>query len=203
MDSPGNLIRRARKERDISLDEIAKITRISRAMLAHLERDEYEELPAEVFVRGFLRNVSRELNIDAELTVRAYETYTGSVRRPAVSSMSVDRHGTTASSPKLVRPRPATERKLPTWASFTSAVGSARPAYVIGSLVVLLGIALVVAVLTTSGINTAQTAPAGATWNVETDSPKATWILTGQTDLDTPTRALPAQSRDARKRATP
>lgn len=203
MDSPGSLIRRARKERDISLDEIAAITRISRTTLGHLERDEFEELPAEVFVRGFLRNVSRELSLDPEITVRSYEKYTGRVRRPAVTSMSVDRHGTEASAPKLVSAGPAIARAMPTWASFTSAVGSARPAYVIGSLVVLLTIALVVAVLTTSGINSAQTAANGATWSVEAESPKATWILNGQAELDNPTKTSPGGLPDATKRATP
>jgi len=41
--------------------------------LEYLENGQYEKLPAEVYVRGFLRSYARYLNIDEQALVKLYE----------------------------------------------------------------------------------------------------------------------------------
>ncbi|MCK9521412.1 MAG: helix-turn-helix domain-containing protein, partial [Dehalococcoidia bacterium] len=65
MASIGRALSDARIERDLSLDEVAAETRISARFLQALEREEFEELPAPVYVRGFLRSYANFLGIDA------------------------------------------------------------------------------------------------------------------------------------------
>lgn len=77
MKSPGTLLREARESKGLSIAEVAAMTRIPRTTLLHLEQDRFEEMQAGIFVRGHLRNYARELNLDAEALVRAYEKSVG------------------------------------------------------------------------------------------------------------------------------
>ncbi len=56
----------------MSLEEIARVTRIPQRSLERLEEGAFEALPADVFVRGFLRSYAQCVGLDAEETVRRY-----------------------------------------------------------------------------------------------------------------------------------
>ncbi|MCA9613799.1 MAG: helix-turn-helix domain-containing protein, partial [Myxococcales bacterium] len=60
----GDYLRRERELRAVSLEEIAQTTRIPLKVLRDLENDRHEQLPGDVFVRGFLRSYSRALGLD-------------------------------------------------------------------------------------------------------------------------------------------
>src|SRR5579864_7978814 len=65
-DTVGAELRAARENRDLSLAQVEKQTRIRIHYLAALEADEYAELPSAVQARGFLRNYARFLGLDAD-----------------------------------------------------------------------------------------------------------------------------------------
>jgi len=65
-------LRSRREARDLSLDDISRITKIPERSLVFLERGEFEKLPADVFVRGFLRSYATCVGLDADETVRRY-----------------------------------------------------------------------------------------------------------------------------------
>lgn len=65
-------LRSRRAAAQLSLDEIARVTRIPVISLERLEDGRFEELPGDVFVRGFLRSYARCVGLDADDTVRAY-----------------------------------------------------------------------------------------------------------------------------------
>ena len=52
MESLGSYLRQEREVRELSVAEIAQNTRIPIRLLRHLENDDFDELPADVFVRG-------------------------------------------------------------------------------------------------------------------------------------------------------
>jgi len=185
MESPGTMLRTAREQRGLTLTEIANITRISRTTLAHLEDDNFDELPAQVFVRGFLRNMARELRLDALVVIAAYEEQTGLVHRPALENVRRAEASRQAAPVmrQATRPPRRTRRILPSWDRVTEVIGSTKPAYVIGSLVVMLALALTASVVTTSGVSFSEDGPRKATWNVKADGAKARWILDGQNNL--------------------
>ncbi len=81
MKSPGVLLREAREERGLALDDVAAMTRIPRGMLEHLEEDRFEEYVADVFARGHLRNYAQELRLDVDEVLQSYERLTGRRRQ--------------------------------------------------------------------------------------------------------------------------
>jgi cytoskeletal protein RodZ len=66
MDSIGAYLRRERELRHVSLEELVQITRVPLKMLKAIEEDRFDELPGEVFARGFLRSYARALGLDCE-----------------------------------------------------------------------------------------------------------------------------------------
>ena len=73
----GERLRERRVELGLTIRDLASITKIQASHLQYLEEDRYEEFPAEVFARGFLRNYAKELRLDEADIVDAYETQTG------------------------------------------------------------------------------------------------------------------------------
>lgn len=61
----GELLQHAREERGISLEEAERVTHIARRYLIALEAEDYSAFPAAVFGRGFLRNYSQYLGLNA------------------------------------------------------------------------------------------------------------------------------------------
>src|SRR6185295_5071203 len=68
----GEELRREREIRGISLKEISDATKISKRFLDALERNDHSTLPAPVFTRGFVREYSRYLGLNAEEIVNRY-----------------------------------------------------------------------------------------------------------------------------------
>lgn len=69
----GSLLRKSREERHIDLDAAVKATRIRRHNLEALENEEWDKLPSQVFVRGFLRSYAEFLGLDKELVLSLYQ----------------------------------------------------------------------------------------------------------------------------------
>ena len=62
----GLLLRETREAKGLTLNDVEQATRIQSRYLEALEDEEYDRLPGEVYVRGFLRNYARFLGIDLE-----------------------------------------------------------------------------------------------------------------------------------------
>jgi cytoskeletal protein RodZ len=59
----GSVLREARERRAISLADVARKTKLSKASLALLEEGRLEDLPPDVFVRGFIRSYARSVGL--------------------------------------------------------------------------------------------------------------------------------------------
>lgn len=68
----GAWLRRQRELREITLREIADASKISLRYLEALETDRFDLLPASVFARGFLREYSRYVGLNADEVVNHY-----------------------------------------------------------------------------------------------------------------------------------
>ena len=72
-DYSGPHLRKVREEKGLTIADIAERTKISKAVLTALETEHYEDMPnARVYVRGFVRCVARELDLDLEEVTQAY-----------------------------------------------------------------------------------------------------------------------------------
>ena len=72
MSSLGSYLKRERELKQVSIAELAQTTRIPVRILQQLEHDDHTQLPADVFVRGFLRAYARALGLDAEHVLARY-----------------------------------------------------------------------------------------------------------------------------------
>lgn len=66
---PGALLLAERREQGLSLGDVARQLKLSVRQVEALERDEYAAFPGPVFVRGFLRNYAKLLQLDPEALV--------------------------------------------------------------------------------------------------------------------------------------
>lgn len=68
----GRFLRGVRELRGLSLDEIARTTRISLRYLEALEENGYDRLPAGTFVRGYVKTLARLLQLDENVVSDGY-----------------------------------------------------------------------------------------------------------------------------------
>ena len=65
-------LRRLRKTRGVSMDDLVERTRIGRKTIMALENDLHDELPAPVYLKGFLRAYAQALQLDPDKLTTAY-----------------------------------------------------------------------------------------------------------------------------------
>jgi flagellar biosynthesis protein FlhG len=68
----GAMLRKVREAQGVDLSEISDRTKIGRLHLAALEDEAWTQLPAEVYVRGFLAEVAKFLRLDPSQVQRTY-----------------------------------------------------------------------------------------------------------------------------------
>jgi len=76
----GHYLQHARVHKDITLETVAAHTCIHIATLQALEEDEYDRLPADVFVRGFIKIYANYLGLDPERAIALYQPAPDSAR---------------------------------------------------------------------------------------------------------------------------
>lgn len=86
MEPVGQFLRRQREARGMSLEEIARATRVPLASMERLEAGQFDELPGEVFVRGFLKSYARAVDIPID---EALARYTASRRVAWVTPLPI------------------------------------------------------------------------------------------------------------------
>jgi len=72
MESIGQYLKRHREERAMSVEEVSRATRIPVGNLERLENDHFDDLPGEVFVRGFLKAYARAVSIPVDDVLARY-----------------------------------------------------------------------------------------------------------------------------------
>lgn len=66
MKTIGNLLKKRREQLGLSLEEAEENLRIRRKYLAGLEEDNFDRFPSTIYIKGFLRNYCRFLELDEE-----------------------------------------------------------------------------------------------------------------------------------------
>lgn len=73
----GERLKRERELREVSLEEVAKATRISERFLTALENEDWKKLPGGLFGRAFVRTAARYLGLDEEKLLGEYDLARG------------------------------------------------------------------------------------------------------------------------------
>lgn len=181
MMTPGTMLREARESKSLSLSDMAAMTRIPKTMLSHLESDRFEEYEAEVFVRGHLRNYARELRLDPEAILHAYERVTGKLQnspkveeRKRISLRSRDPEASAAPAPRAAS------------SSSSKGAGSAlmqsiRPTHMVAVVLVIFGLLVMLSFLTGNRATAKDPASfpvtSDAVWEIEQEVEQTRWLL--------------------------
>ena len=75
MEAIGEILKNAREARKLTIKEISKETNISSNYLNALEEEDFDRLPGETYVVGFLRNYAEFLKLDVDEIVNCYKGY--------------------------------------------------------------------------------------------------------------------------------
>jgi cytoskeleton protein RodZ len=72
-ESLGEYLKRERELRQISLEEVAEGTKIAIYRLRAMESDRWENLPAEIFVKGFIKSYAEFIGLVPEEVILRYQ----------------------------------------------------------------------------------------------------------------------------------
>ncbi len=73
MPSPGKRLQSAREAKGLDLPKVAEQLHLSRAIVTALEAEDYDKLPARVFVRGYYKNYARLVDLPEEDILREFD----------------------------------------------------------------------------------------------------------------------------------
>ncbi|CAB4620424.1 MAG: DUF4115 domain-containing protein [Actinobacteria bacterium] len=71
--SLGSVIRQARIDAGLSIDDLAERTSIRGGLLKEIESDDFTKCGGETYARGHLRNIAPQIKMDASLLLELYE----------------------------------------------------------------------------------------------------------------------------------
>src|SRR5262245_15951197 len=87
----GSLLREARERRSVSLTDVARKTKVPVSALALLEQGKLDGLPADVFVRGFIRSYAKHVGISDVEPLGLYQKALDEKRRADETAISQPR----------------------------------------------------------------------------------------------------------------
>lgn len=68
----GEQLKKSRRDLKLSVDNVSESTRIPSKYLYWLENGEYEKMPADVYIKGFIGKYAKVLNLDKEELIKIY-----------------------------------------------------------------------------------------------------------------------------------
>ena len=84
----GRYLQTIRLEKKISLEQVSQQTRIGLGNLLLIEQENHDQLPAQVYVKGFLRSYAKAVGADGDEAIRRYESCLEIVQKISESESS-------------------------------------------------------------------------------------------------------------------
>jgi cytoskeleton protein RodZ len=69
----GAMLRQAREQRNLSVVDLARCLRLEPRVIERLENNRFDELPAPAFIRGYVRSIAKELDIDSSPLIAVFD----------------------------------------------------------------------------------------------------------------------------------
>lgn len=83
--TPGEMIVAAREAKSISQADLAQRLRLDTKVVRHLEVDDFEQLPGATFVKGYLRSIAKELDLNADTLIDSYYSVAKETQDPSLA----------------------------------------------------------------------------------------------------------------------
>ena len=88
----GTLFKTQREQLGYSLQDVAQHTRIRKTYLESIESNQFEDLPGQAYVTGFIKVYARYLSIDSSLLLALLEETQVSDEHPSLQPSTVTKH---------------------------------------------------------------------------------------------------------------
>ncbi len=72
METVGEILKNAREKKGLTIEKLEEKTRIVSRYIIALENDEFDKLPGEIYIKGFIKNLSDKLSLDSKLILERY-----------------------------------------------------------------------------------------------------------------------------------
>ena len=74
METVGVYLKKERESKNLSLREVARLTKISELYLDCIEKDDYEKIPKGPYVKGYISSYSRVIGVDTQQALALYDS---------------------------------------------------------------------------------------------------------------------------------
>lgn len=71
-DFSGSFLRKIREYKNVSLDRMCELTKISATKITQIEMENFKELPARIYVRGYIYQYAKCLKLDVDKVIASY-----------------------------------------------------------------------------------------------------------------------------------
>jgi cytoskeletal protein RodZ len=78
----GQILRKAREQKNVSIQDVAHITKIKQDYLEKLEKNEFTGFVSSTFIKGFIRSYANYLELETENLVALYRRQVGEEEKP-------------------------------------------------------------------------------------------------------------------------
>ena len=89
MESIGETLREARHRKQVTLEDVSRITKIKVEILEQLEADEFDRLVSPTYTKGFLKLYAEHLGLDGQALVSHYVKSQGGLQRKEIGRAHV------------------------------------------------------------------------------------------------------------------
>lgn len=72
METIGEILKNAREKKGIKIEKLEETTHIVARYIEALENNEFDKLPGEIYIKGFIKNLSDKLSLDSKLLLERY-----------------------------------------------------------------------------------------------------------------------------------
>ena len=99
----GLFLKHERELRGVPLEEIAEATKVHIRFLEALENNDFERLPGEVFIKGYIRSYARAIGFNAEEMINAYDESVGKSRREEMQTAQAEKERTRSRNAAILK----------------------------------------------------------------------------------------------------
>jgi DnaJ-class molecular chaperone len=78
----GEFLKRIREYKDVTVERMAEMTKISKTYIRNIEADEFSKLPADVYTRGFVYQYAKCLKLNPDLVATSYIHHIRRLKNP-------------------------------------------------------------------------------------------------------------------------
>lgn len=98
----GETLRRAREEASYSVAYVTSQTHLGADIIEALEQERFEQLPGDVFIRGYIRTYTKLLELDAQPLIETYESAKPKNLQPEVTIQPKKKRRSTGVDPVVI-----------------------------------------------------------------------------------------------------